>query len=86
MKPRAPILAALVVSLAAGLGLTGATAGAAGGCGGMKVTIRGTDGNDTIVGQDGVDVIEAGEGSDRIRGKGAHRRRPRLRHAAGRIR
>ena len=37
-------------------------------CGGKRVTIRGTAGNDTIVGKGASDVIDGGGGNDRIRG------------------
>ena len=41
-------------------------------CQGQRVTIIGTDGNDTLTGTDGADVIVAGGGADRVKGLGGN--------------
>ena len=43
-------------------------------CGGLRVTIVGTAGNDTILGTSGADVIHAKGGDDRVRGRGGNDR------------
>ena len=41
-------------------------------CGGKKVTLLGTAGNDTLYGTDGPDVIFGGDGTDKIYGRGGN--------------
>ena len=41
-------------------------------CGGKRVTIVGTDGDDTLLGTNRADVIHARAGNDRVRGRGGN--------------